>query len=322
MTGYLLPLLFLAPAAFAAGPAPLPDPFERLLPGNRQAVEVPALEAASLGTPRAVIIESPTGGAMAEDAVFEKLSRAAVVYAGEQHDLALHHRVQAAVLEGLHARWPGLIVGFEMLDITQQKTLDAYIAGTLSEEEFASFWNAAWGYGFELYRPILAYARENGIPCRALNAPIAIVRQAAKAGLRSLTPEQRAVIPETIAPIQDPRYLAYVRASLGGHGPMPPEVMARMLEAMQIWNETMGRSVVQASEQGPVLVIAGSGHMLYGAGIAESAASRAGLSQAVVLPYPLGPESAPLQDLLRMLRDPESGDLELGDYFWLLPRSE
>lgn len=252
--------------------------------------------------------------------LWPRLAAARVVYAGERHDMESHHQVQLAGLKALHAAKPDLQVGLEMVDITQQGTLDDYLSGKIGDEEFKRFWQKAWGYPYELYRPILEHARARRIPVRGLNAPISIVRQVARGGLASLEPEQRRLLPAEIHPIRDPRYLEYVKRSLSEHGPLDPVRLGRMIEAMTVWNETMGQSVVDASARGPVLVIAGHGHMLYGAGIAESARSRADLAQAVLLPYPLDGERRPIEDLLKALRDTSTGEAALGDYFWLLPQ--
>lgn len=247
-----------------------------------------------------------------------KLSAADIVYVGEQHNLASHHGVQLEVLKSLSALRPGLVVGMEMIDVTQQPALDDYLAGRTDDESFAKFWEKAWGFSFDLYRPILEYARARGIAVRGLNAPRSVVSQVARGGLASLTPEQRKLIPSEIHPIDNPRYLAYVKETLREHGPMPPEREGRMLEAMAVWNETMGQTLTDLGGR-PLLVLAGSGHMIYGAGILESVARRVPASQAVVLPYPLGEEKLPLQDLLDRLQAPASNERSLGNYFWLLP---
>jgi len=272
--------------------------------------------ATSVAAPQALVVER-AGGVLAEDAFFTRLAAADIVYAGEKHDSAPQHRVQLEALKGLHQRKPRLAVGLEMVSIDKQGTLDDYSAGRISDAEFAGFWAKEWGFDFKLYEPILSYAREKGLPIVALNAPRSIVSQVAKGGLSSLTPEQRKLIPPEIRPIQDADYLAYVKQTLSGHGQLTPEREARMLEAMQVWNETMGRSAAEAAKKyGGLFVIAGAGHMLFRSGIAECAPRYGAGSQAVVLPYPQDDESLPVEELLRKLR---AGDLPLADYFWLLP---
>ncbi|MBI3553088.1 MAG: ChaN family lipoprotein [Elusimicrobia bacterium] len=247
-----------------------------------------------------------------------KLLRARVVYSGEQHDQAGHHEIQLKLLKALHARKPGLAVGLEMVSKDLQPSLDDFLSGRLSDADFAQFWKKAWGYYYELYRPILEYCRAHRVPVTGLNAPISVIRQIAKGGLSSLTPAQRAWLPAAIGQTADAKYLAYLEKSLEGHDPMTPVQKARMLEAMAAWNETMGDAV--ARSRAPMLVLAGSGHMVYGMGIKESAGRRSRGRQEVVLPYPLDAQMKTLAELLKDLRDPKTGDAQLADHFWLLPK--
>ncbi|MBI5209158.1 MAG: ChaN family lipoprotein [Elusimicrobia bacterium] len=269
-----------------------------------------------------VVVASEGAAVVGWDALGQALSQAAVVYVGEQHDQALHHALQLEVLKEVHGRAGRVTVGFEMVDRTQQKVLDDYAAGLLAEAEFALWWQKAWGFPFELYRPLFVYAKENGLPLKALNAPSSVIRNIARQGLASLSPEERRLLPARVDPIAEPRYLAYVKKTINGHGQLDPAREARMLEAMAAWNETMGQSVVDilADGAGPVVVIAGMGHMLYGAGIGESVARRSQARQVGVLPYPLDDSSRPLPELLKELQDPASEDISLADYFRLLPR--
>ena len=278
----------------------------------------PPRAAASQASPSAVIVASPGAAVVSPEALFEKLAASDIVFVGEQHDQPRHHLLQLEVLKRTHAK----TLAMEMLDITQQAQLDDFLTGKTSEAEFETLWRKAWGYPWAIYKPIFDYAKENHIRGKALNAPIAVVRQIAKGGLSSLTPEQRKILPAEVNPIKDPRYLEFVKKSLGGHGPVDPVREARMLEAMAAWNETMGQSLIDAAKDGgPVVVIAGSGHMFYDAGILESVRSRGALKQTVVLPYSLDGEELPLDDLLAALQKPGSEDLPLGDYFWLLPKA-
>lgn len=282
----------------------------------------PVIQGVPKSAPKSVVVAAPSGAVLTESALFDKLASADFVYVGEQHDLALHHRVQAAVLAGLHARRGSVVVGLEMFPAENQDILDDFLSGAISESEFAGHWNRIWGYPYEIYQPIFDFARANRVPVKALNAPRAVISQIARGGIDSLTPEQRAKIPAVINPIRDPRYREYVRRAFEGHGPMPPEQLAKMFEAQAVWNETMAENAMAAADgDGPVLVVAGIGHMMFGAGIAESVGNRASVSQVVVLPYPLDGESRPLSELLRELQTPNSPVIETGDYFWLLPGS-
>ena len=80
------------------------------------------------------------------------------------------------------------------------------------------------------------------------------------------------------------------------------------------------QSLVDALREGPVVVVAGMGHMLYDAGILESVRTRSAARQSVLLPYPMDGTTKPAEELLRALKDPTSEDLPLADFFWLNPQ--
>ncbi len=290
--------------------------------GVLKAPEVPAAKGSARAAPQAVVVEGPSGGVLGQDALFARLAAARVVYVGEKHDEALHHQVQLEVLKELHARKPGLVVGLEMIDRSKQSTLDDWQAGHIDDDAFKTFWRKAWGFDYALYEPILAYAKANAIPLKALNAPISVISKVYRSGLGALIPAERAQLAARVEQTSDPDYLAYIRTAIEeSHGHPTPERMANMLEAQAAWNETMGESAAQALADGAetVLVLAGHGHMAFRAGIAESVARRRAAAQAVVIPWPEDGGRAPLADMLRDLRDPAQGRLRLADYFWLLP---
>jgi uncharacterized iron-regulated protein len=297
----------LAVAAGLAGWTPVSVPAPRVAPA-------PGAVAAD-----AVVVAAPSGATADWSAFADGLLSARVIAVGEKHDEASHHDVEARVLAAVAARDPGLVVGLEMVSQDQQGFLDDFLSGKTSESDFAAWWKTAWGFDYALYKPVFDAARAKGLRVVGLNAPIAVVKAVAKRGLAGLTPAERAVLPATIAESADPRYRDFVKESLSGHR-MPPEALARMIEAQAVWNETMGAKAAALAEGGArVLVIAGQGHMLWRDGIPESAARRGAGPALVVLPYPLDGERLPIPDQLRRLRDPKGGELALADDFVLIP---
>ncbi len=216
------------------------------------------------------------------------LASARIVAVGEQHDLAAHHQVQADVLTALAARVP-LAVGFEMVEAEQQAVLDRFASGAMSEADFSAWWKTNWGYDYAIYKPIFDAARAAAVPMRGLNAPREIVKAVGKRGLAGLTPAERARIPASVQESADARYRKYVLDSVSGHG-APPAAVARMIEAMAVWNETMGENAARIAAEGKVvLVIAGAGHVYYKAGVLESAARRGAGPAQVLLPLDAAP---------------------------------
>lgn len=227
------------------------------------------------------------------------MASARVVAVGETHDDAEHHRIQAEVLTALAARVP-LAVGLEMAAAEDQPVLDAFMSGATPEKDFAVWWKANWGYDYALYKPLFDAAKAAGVPVRGLNAPRDVVKAVGKKGLAGLTAAERARIPAVVLESADPRYRKYVLDSVSGHG-APPSAIPRMLEAMAVWNETMGENAAKIAAEGRVvLVIAGAGHTLYKAGVLESAARRGAGPSQVLLPW----SAAPLPE-----------ELALGDWF-------
>jgi uncharacterized iron-regulated protein len=245
-----------------------------------------------------------SGAVRTWDEALAGLATARVVAVGESHDDAAHHQIQAEVLAALAARTPRLAVAFEMVGYEDQPVLDAFMSGATSEKDFAVWWKTNWGYDFSLYKPIFDAAKAAKIPAYGLNAPRDVIKSVGKKGLAGLTSAERARIPAAIAESSDARYRKYVLDSVSGHG-APPAAIPRMIEAMAVWNETMGEKVAGITAEGrTVLVIAGQGHVLYKSGILESAARRG---------------AAPAKVLLPWAGAPQTDELALADWFRVAP---
>lgn len=282
-------------------------------------VAVPKAAPAMRATPAAVVVvASPTGAIIDWDKFAGGLMASRVIAVGEKHDEPSHHAVQAKVVAAVAERDPSVVVGLEMVSQDQQSFLDDFRSGKMSEADFSSWWKKTWGFDYGMYKPIFDAARAKNLQIVGLNAPIGLVKIVAKQGLAGLSAEQRASLPSSIEESSDTRYRDFVKDSLSGHG-LPPEAMAHMIQAQAVWNETMGAKTAELAAKSRVVVIAGQGHMLWRAGIPESAARRGAGPAAVVLPYPLDGEVIPIPDQLKRLRDPAVGELVMADAFILIP---
>ncbi|HXT01447.1 MAG TPA: ChaN family lipoprotein [Elusimicrobiota bacterium] len=282
-------------------------------------VRAPKAAPAPSATPAAVVVvASPSGATVDWDKFAGGLMASRVIAVGEKHDEPSHHAVQAKVLAAVAEHDSSVVVGLEMVSQDQQSFLDDFRAGQLSEAEFSDWWKKTWGFDYSIYKPIFDAARAKNLRIVGLNAPIGLVKIVAKQGLAGLTPQQRATLPSSIEESADVRYRDFVKDSLSGHG-LPPEAMARMIQAQAVWNEAMGAKVAELAASSRVIVIAGQGHMLWRAGIPESAARRGAGPATVVLPYPLDGEVVPIPDQLKRLRDPAGGELVMADSFVLIP---
>lgn len=167
------------------------------------------------------------------------------VYIGEVHDNFTHHEGQLAVIAALHEAGKEVAVGLEMIQHGDQKLLDAWVAGELSEFRMqAVFWQN-WGDMWPYYRDIFRYCRENRVPMVALNVPREIVRKVARFGFEALTDKEIGKLPVVTCNV-DPEYKELLRRSMTmhhAHGSMDgmggDAAFERFCEAQVVWDTNM-----------------------------------------------------------------------------------
>jgi uncharacterized iron-regulated protein len=227
------------------------------------------------------------------------LIAADVVYLGERHDSVADHAAQLAIIEALHAENPDVAIALEMFQRPFQPVLDQYLAGEITETELVeqTEYEQRWGFPWELYAPIVRFAKTHQIPLIALNAPTEVVRQVSRQGLSSLAlsglePETLAHIPPTAdIDTSNSDYRAFVLQALGAHsshGNFDPD---HFFAAQLVWDETMAERIAQFRQAHPetqVIVLAGQGHVIFGYGIPDRVVRRLGddLSQQIVVLNP------------------------------------
>jgi uncharacterized iron-regulated protein len=213
-----------------------------------------------------------TGHKIEQKNMLEAIGNTRVVFVGETHDNPASHRLQLDILRGLHQKSPGkLALGMEMFTPEQQATLDRWSAGELSEKDFLREvdWFKNWRMNYALYRPLLAFCRDNQIPVIALNAPKSLARKVGRTPLAELPEELSAQLPEL--DFHDPYQRAMVEAIYSGHG-MGKARNDGFLRVQTLWDETMARNLADYlrspdGEERQVVVIAGGNHVRYGFGI-------------------------------------------------------
>ncbi|HJT89275.1 MAG TPA: ChaN family lipoprotein [Bryobacteraceae bacterium] len=242
------------------------------LPGAAQ--DRPSLTAIDLDTP------------VTTDRLIPLLANKRVVFVGETHDRYDHHLNQLEIIRRLHELNPRLAIGVEYFEQRFQPKVDDYIDGRITETEFlrATDYFQEWGYDYRLYEPIFRYAREQHIPVRALNIPTSVASAVAKVGLAGLTREQRAFLPPDIEPA-DAAYKARLRPAFEAHGAKPGD-FDHFVEAQLAWDESMAASAAAYLNTNPdrrMVILAGAGHVVFGAGIPKRLERRTHATYAIVL---------------------------------------
>ncbi|MBE0599432.1 MAG: ChaN family lipoprotein [Desulfuromonadales bacterium] len=243
--------------------------------------------------------------------MIEDLRQAQAVFIGELHDHPGHHQAQLQVIQALHQAGQPVAIGLEMLRQPSQPDADRWVAGEMSEQEFRQVFEKNWGM-WELYAPILRYARQERIPLVALNIDREITRQVARKGFDSLTPEQREQAPGVSCNIDD-SYRAFIRRTLGAHA-HNGQMFEYFCEAQMVWDTAMARNLLDYLQQNPqqtMVVLAGSGHA-WKHGIPEQAQRQADLDFRVLLPAVperIGPGDATPEETDYLLLGLEEGAL-------------
>lgn len=233
-------------------------------------------------------VSAEDGRAAPMDRMVDDLVTARAIYVGEHHEEAAHHALQLRIVQALHQRDPSLAVGMEMFQQPFQPHLDAWLRGELDEPALLerTEYERRWGYDFAMYRPILEYAREHGLPLVALNAPSELSREVAKRGTGDLPEELQAELPDMDLADEDHR--ALVMDALAAHGDMDAETLERFYQAQVLWDETMAEAVARTltapGAPARMVVLAGAMHVRGGLGIPARAARRGAEPFRIVLP--------------------------------------
>ena len=221
------------------------------------------------------------------DAIVPKLAAKRVVFVGETHDQYSHHLNQLEIIRRLHKIHPDLVIGMEFFQQPFQQYVDDYIAGKSNEKEFlkGTEYYARWGFDYRLYRPILDYAREQRIPVIALNVPKEITSKVGKAGIVGLTAAERAKIPQEIDR-SDASHRELIKKVFEQHPNQEERNFERFLEVQLVWDEGMAERAAQYLEAHPdrhMVILAGSGHVVYGSGIPQRLARRLDEDMAIII---------------------------------------
>jgi uncharacterized iron-regulated protein len=242
------------------------------------------------------------------------LARADVVFVGEQHDDPYTHRLEAAVLQGLMRRKVALTVSLEMFERDVQPSVDAYLAGKMTEEEFLKT-SRPWPQYATDYRSLVEMAKGHGWPVIAANVPRRLASDVAKGGQSAI--DQFSATDKTYAAreLQCPKdaYFTRFAESMGSHPGSDADkqkTLERYYLSQCLKDETMAEAIATAfgkqTSPGTIVHFTGAFHVDYGTGTAERTRRRlAGRRVAIV-------SMVPVEDLDSLTVDED--DAKRADY--------
>jgi uncharacterized iron-regulated protein len=244
-----------------------------------------------------VITDTRTGEALSPVELALRLSEKRIVLVGESHINMDFHLAQLRIIEELHRAGRPVIVGLEMYPYTSQEYLDRWVEGMYTEEGFLeiSSWYDSWGNHWDYYREIFLFARDNDLRMYALNTPREVVAAVRKKGFDELTEEQRAHIPTEIDVDNNEHmqlFKAFFEEDEDFHSSMSEEQWRGMFAAQCTWDATFAHNALNVLEEhgdpeAVLVVLVGSGHVVYDLGIQRQAAQWSDTPIASVIPIPI-----------------------------------
>jgi len=240
------------------------------------------------------------------------------IYVGETHNSLPMHDIQLKIIQALYEQDKNLSIGLEMLPGSTQEVLNKWSLGTLSQDEFIREvkWYVNWNFNFGFYEKIFVFAKENKIPLYALNVSREIIKKIRMKGWKSLSDEEKKLVPQPDLTNEEHRTLI---RTIFESTEIPHQMKGKSLEiafeglyrAQSAWDEVMAFNAVRAVKDKSIVVLAGSGHLLYNLGINRRAYERSRLPFKTVVCLAM-PEA---RKNIRVSRS-------LADYVWGIPKEE
>ncbi len=170
-------------------------------------------------------------------------AKTSVVLFGELHNNPISHWLQLELTKVLFDKvGDGLVLGAEMFEADTQLVIDEYFQGIIAERNFKAE-SRPWSNYETDYKPLLEFARQNGLPFIATNIPrryAAVVGRQGFEGLELLSEEAKRWI-APLPPPYDPELPGY-KSMLNMSG-MPGRSSGNFPKAQAIKDATMAHFI-------------------------------------------------------------------------------
>ena len=202
------------------------------------------------------------------------MTKLAIIYIGEKHDQFAHHMNQLKVIKKIHEAGYQLAVGMEMFQKPFQQIVDDYLAGRIDEYTFLkkAEYFSRWRYDFNLYKPIIDYLKQEGIPLVALNIEGNLTRKVAREGMYDLSDKQKKQLPSDMN-FSNETYRNDLNKVFVVHNKQEDlQDFNYFLQAQMLWDEGMAESAHRFLTNHPELkmvILAGNGHIRHKYGIPD-----------------------------------------------------
>jgi len=196
-----------------------------------------------------------------------------VIYIGENHDNSSHHLVQLYIIKTLYNQNKRIAIGMEMFQSKFQDTVNDYIFGNMSEQQFLNKteYNKRWGYDYSLYKPIIDFAKTNNVPIIALNIESEVIKDISKKGISKLHASDLNKLPKHID-FSNNKYRKFLYEIFKDHPNQNKKSFEKFYSIQLVWDEYMAEKIdsfLKNNEKYQIIVLAGNGHIVHGYGIPQ-----------------------------------------------------
>ncbi len=189
------------------------------------------------------------------ESVIREISKSDFVFFGELHDNPIAHWLELEVTKSLYnGKAKNLVLAAEMFETDNQLLIDEYFAGIIKESSFESEVRKWTNYATD-YKPLLNFAKDNGLRFVASNIPRRYASVVASGGFEAL----QKVSPDGLKyisplPIEyDPELPCYKEMLSMGGGPME-HASPNLPKAQAIKDATMANSILKNWKKGQTVI--------------------------------------------------------------------
>ena len=202
------------------------------------------------------------GGQADEEQLLAEAVAARWVLLGEKHDNAVHHQLQARVVEALGRAGRRLAVVWEMAEPEHAAALRDARLESVEALGAALAWEARGWPAWAEHQPIAEAALRHGLPMRPGKPARQLVRSLSRGEPLAAGLAERLAWQQPYPAGVEPALLEELQESHCGL--LPAEALGGMLKVQRLWDAWMADSLLAAGTAtgtGGAVLIAGSGHV-------------------------------------------------------------
>jgi len=221
------------------------------------------------------------------DELTENIRDHRIIYIGETHDKKIHHQLQLNLINNLYRTNSNIAIGMEMFQSRIENVLDSYLRGDMDEAEFIERINYKhkWGFDFDLYKPILEFAKKHKLPVIALNIDSEVTKEVSKKGISELAAVMLNKLPSFIDFTND-NYRHFLFDIYKKHPETENKYFERFYQVQLVWDESMAENIynfLDKNKDMQLIVITGNGHLVYDYGIPSRVYRRKNLDYVTIV---------------------------------------